>query len=138
MKSLSSLFQAAKKVRSKAYAPYSGFKVGAALALEDGRVFLGCNVENASYGATVCAERNAFFAAVAAGGSLKPKALVLVTDPEARPCGICLQVMAEFCSPEMPVYCATPKGLGKGLQLKDLLPNPFDSRNLKRKGKKVR
>lgn len=125
--------EAACEARLRAYAPYSKFPVGAALILDNGEMFPGCNVENASFGGTVCAERTAILSAVAKhGGKIRPKALVLVTDPMAMPCGLCLQVMAEFCSPEMLVYVGTPKGPGKSLTLKELLPNTFDAGFLKK------
>jgi homotetrameric cytidine deaminase len=130
-KEVNVLFQAANTARLRAYAPYSEFFVGAALLLEDGTVIPGCNVENASYGGTVCAERTAFFSAIAIKGQkIKPVAMVLVTDPLAVPCGLCLQVMAEFCSPKFPVYLATPKGIKKRLRFKQLMPNTFDRRAL--------
>ncbi len=127
---LSLLLETAKAARLRAHAPYSEFYVGAALQLEDGTIIPGCNVENASYGGTVCAERTAFFTAVAAKGKIKPKAMVLVTDPLAVPCGLCLQVMAEFCGPKFPIYLATPKGIKKRLRFQQLMPNTFDRRAL--------
>jgi cytidine deaminase len=124
-------FTAASKARDNAYAPYSKFRVGAAIVLPSGEVIGGCNVENASYGATICAERNAFLAAVAKHGKIKPTALVLVTEPEATPCGVCLQVMAEFCSPDFPIFVATPAGFKNKFALKDFLPHPFGPDKLK-------
>jgi cytidine deaminase len=131
MKDLEKAHQAAKRARKNAYAPYSKFQVGAALILANGKIVAGCNVENASYGATVCAERNAFFTAVAEYGKIKPKAIVLVTEPEAVPCGLCLQVMAEFCSPNCEIYLGTPKKIGKAVKLKELLTRPFTPEALK-------
>lgn len=128
---LEKAFAIAFEARLRAYAPYSKFLVGAALVLESGEIIPGCNVENASYGGTICAERNAFCAAVAKVGSVKPKALVLVTEPEATPCGLCLQTMAEFCKPNFPIYLSTPKGLGRKVELKELLPQPFGPDKLK-------
>lgn len=131
MKNLSKAHQAAKAARKNAYAPYSKFKVGAALVLKNGEIVSGCNVENASYGATVCAERNAFFTAVGKFGKFETQAIVLVTEPEAVPCGLCLQVMAEFCTPNCEIYLGTPKKLGKSVKLKELLTRPFSPEALR-------
>ena len=92
------LYEAAKKARENSYSPYSGFKVGAALRTVDGRIFAGCNVENSSYGATICAERGAIQTAAAAVGSFKIKEILVVTDasPAWPPCGLCRQVITEF------------------------------------------
>ena len=123
-------FETAKRVRLHAYAPYSGFKVGAAAAIEGIPEPLGaCNVENVSYGATVCAERNLVAAIQAAHGSVRLEHLVVVTDaePPAVPCALCLQVLQEFCSPELPIHVANLQGIQHTLKLKELLPNPFHS-----------
>lgn len=121
------LIRAAAAVARKAYAPYSKFRVGAALLAANGKVFLGCNMENASYGLTICAERSAFAAAIAAGARpFKGLAVVVGERKPAYPCGACLQVMAEFCGPEFPLLLA---GIGAKapmrLRLKDLLPKAF-------------
>ena len=104
------LLNLAIRASEHAYAPYSCFKVGAALECENGRVFTGCNVENASYGLTICAERNAIFHAVARG-TTKFKAVAIVADGDAvpYPCGACRQVLAEFCGPRTIVLIAPAK-----------------------------
>lgn len=123
------LLAEATAVMANAYAPYSRFRVGAAILLDDGRVFTGCNVENASYGLTICAERNAIFAAVAAGPETTPKlkiVAVAVTNSEhiaCSPCGACRQVIAEF-GPNAVVFYQGPDGI-KELSMKELLPDCF-------------
>ena len=105
------LLDVARAVRARAYAPYSRFRVGAAVLDERGRIFAGCNVENASYGLTVCAERNAIAAAVAAGArQIRAIAIVTAARPPAPPCGACRQVIDEFATPHAPVLMAGPRG----------------------------
>lgn len=118
------LIKAARAVRERAHAPYSGFKVGAALLGSDGAVYSGCNVENASYGLAVCAERHAIAAAVAAA-AMPPRALVVVTDidPPASPCGACRQVMAEFG--DFPVVLVGSTGVQHETSVHALLPRAF-------------
>lgn len=127
-------FLQALEVRSKAYAPYSKFQVGAALKLKNqNELSLGCNVENSSYGGTICAERSAFLQAVAKWGTpLEPEFLVLVTDAESfdTPCGFCLQVISEFAEADFPIHLANLQGIQKTLLLKELLPQPFDKSHL--------
>ncbi len=117
------LIKRAQQARAKAYAPYSGYKVGAAILAEDGKIYSGCNVENSSYGLTICAERVALFKAISAG-QRRFKAVAIFTDGPATPCGACLQTLAEF-SPRMEVYLASREGGVKRLNLRDLLPQPF-------------
>ena len=111
MKKISSavLLQNARGAMAKAYAPYSKFRVGAALQASDGGIFTGCNVENASYGLTICAERAAVAAAVSAG-KRKFTAVAICSSGNAAsyPCGACRQVLAEFCSPSTPVFIVKP------------------------------
>ncbi len=121
-------YQAALQVRLNAYAPYSKFAVGAALQIEgESEPIAGCNVENASYGATICAERSAIFQAVARHGRIRPQFIVVVTNEHEAtvPCANCLQVMAEFCADETKIYLGNEAGLQKLYALKELLPYPF-------------
>lgn len=122
------LLRAAATAAKKAHAPYSKFHVGSALLAADGRIFTGCNVENASYGLTICAERNAIFAAVAAGQK-KFKAVAIVASGKQMPypCGACRQVLAEFCGPDTKVYIAPIRDLKKyeSTTLGALLPKTF-------------
>ena len=120
------LLTAALRAREKAHAPYSNFAVGAAVLTEDGEVFTGCNVENASYGATVCAERVAIFKAVSAGHK-SIKALCVVADlPQpVSPCGICRQVIAEF-GRNAEVVMANTKDQIQTANMKELLPLGFE------------
>ncbi len=118
------LVAVAGQVREKAHAPYSGYKVGAAVLTADGRVFAGCNVENASYGLSVCAERNAIAAAVAAGyDEFAGLVVVTASSPPASPCGACRQVMAEFG--DFPVVLAGLDGDERQTTVFDLLPDAF-------------
>ena len=120
------LIQSARDATRRAYAPYSNFKVGSALLTDDGKVFSGCNVENASYGLTNCAERTAIFSAVAqVGPSLSIRALAVVNDQEApcSPCGACRQVIYQFGQKAMVIFLG-PKGW-KELPITDLLPEGF-------------
>lgn len=128
---LHDLVAAAAAARRRAHAPYSNFAVGAALLDSSGRVHVGCNVENASYGLTICAERNAVAAAVAAGAS-RFVAIAVVTDatPPASPCGACRQVLAEFG--DMPVVLANPEGEQLRTSVSDLLPHAFTPDDLPR------
>jgi len=122
------LLEAARLARERAYAPYSRFRVGAAVATHDGRVFHGCNVENASYGLTNCAERTALFAAIAAGvkpGEFAQLAVIADTAQPVAPCGACRQVMIELGGTQLPVLLANLQGLQHATTAGALLPGPF-------------
>ena len=122
---LKELLETARAAQQNAYAPFSRFRVGAALETEQGSVFSGCNIENASFGLTICAERVAIGSAVTAG-ERKFRRLVLVTDsdvPEA-PCGACRQVISEF-APGLEIVSYSPGGASRSWQAAELLPEPF-------------
>lgn len=127
------LVEAARAVRERAYAPYSRFKVGAALEAHDGTVLVGCNVENATYGLTICAERSAIFRAIADG--FQPRAfsriaIVAGTDEPTPPCGACRQLLWEFCG-DIELVLANLERVTARYRLSELLPKPFDGRFLK-------
>lgn len=122
------LVSKAASAMHKAYAPYSGFSVGAAVLSDKGRIFSGTNVENASYGATICAERSAVSAAVAAGHRHFTAIAVIANSPEPPPpCGVCLQVLSEFSNDNLLIICASSQKPDKTrrYKLKDLLPKRF-------------
>lgn len=121
---LEALLDAARAVRERAYAPYSAFQVGAALRSENGAIFVGCNVENASYGATICAERSAILAMVAAGQRVI-SSIAVFTDAEtlAMPCGSCRQVISEF-QRDTQLIVANPRQR-RVLMFSDIFPEPF-------------
>jgi cytidine deaminase len=126
------LVAAARAARRHAHAPYSRFAVGAAVRDERGRVHVGCNVENASYGLTICAERNAVAAAVAAGArAVRAVAVVTPTRPPGSPCGACRQVLAEFAGARTRVLMAAPTGEPEATTLGELLPRAFSLRAAK-------
>lgn len=122
---MNSLIEAAKEARKRAYAPYSGFLVGAALMGENNEIYTGANIENASFGLSICAERVAVFKAVSSG-IMHFKALAVVTNSEepSSPCGACRQVLAEF-APHMPVYLANTNGIIVETSVSELLPRAF-------------
>lgn len=113
-------------MRERAYAPYSGFRVGAAILMEGGEVHAGCNIENRSFGGTVCAERVAVGSAVASGSrTIRAVVVISETEPPAAPCGLCLQVLTEFGEPDLPVLLINPEGSRQEFRLADLHPHPF-------------
>lgn len=125
------LFAAAESARLRAYAPYSRFFVGAAVWGDDGRIYAGCNVENASYGLCLCAERNAVGRLVAEGGKrVRAVAVVVASRTPTPPCGMCRQVLAELASAETPVRSRTCDGQELVGTVGEFLPNAFTSANL--------
>lgn len=132
------LITAAFNAMEKAYAPYSGYKVGAALLCKNGKLFTGCNIENASYTPTVCAERTAFFKAVSEGEREFEKIAVVggkdgnVTDT-FMPCGVCRQVMTEFCKADFTVLVAKSADEYCSFTLEQLLPHSFSDKYMKDK-----
>ncbi|MFD2116118.1 cytidine deaminase [Paenibacillus yanchengensis] len=131
------LLEAAKQAMEHAYVPYSNFRVGAALLADDGTLHLGCNVENAAYGPTNCAERTALFRAIADGK--RPKtfqaiAVIGATDHPITPCGVCRQVLIELCAANMPVIMGNVAGQMKIMTVEQLLPGAFSSADLQKEG----
>lgn len=121
------LLAAAYDVRSRAHAPYSGFQVGAALEDDGGRIFTGCNIENASFGLTLCAERVAVFKAISEGAGRLTRIAVVADSPTLTPpCGACRQILWEFCG-DAELILANLSGARESIRLRELLPRPFDS-----------
>lgn len=125
------LIQAATDARENAYAPYSNFRVGAAVEAENGDIYIGCNVESASYGLTVCAERVAIWKGISVGEKrFKQIAVVVDTEELTPPCGVCRQIIWEFCG-DVPVILANLHGKSETVMMSELLPRAFDSKFLK-------
>jgi cytidine deaminase len=125
------LIDAARAVRENSYAPFSEFRVGAAIEMEDGSIVAGCNVESASYGLTVCAERVAIWKAISEGKhQIKHIAVVADTDELTPPCGVCRQIIWEFGG-NVPVTLANLNGKRETVEMKELLPRAFDTKFLK-------
>lgn len=122
------LWKSALEARKKSYSPYSSYAVGAAALFED-KIYTGCNVENSSYGGTICAERTAILKAVSEG-ERKLQKIAIVTSNAAPPCGICVQTIAEFCSPDSEIILATPEGIKTTIRFKELSPYAFNSHYL--------
>ena len=132
---LQQLIDAATSVREKAFAPYSNFKVGSAVEATGGEIFTGCNIESATYGLTMCAERVAIWKAVSEGETTFTRIAVVVdTEELTPPCGSCRQIIWEFCG-DIPVTMANLHGKTETMQMSDLLPKAFDSHFLKQSGK---
>lgn len=130
------LIKLAIEARENAYSPYSNFKVGAAVLFENGKTYTGCNIENASYGATNCAERSAIFNAVSDGGRVL-KAIALIGDPNnyTYPCGICRQVISEFAeSGDVKIYIVKNSTDYIETTLEEILPGSFTKKDLDNKG----
>lgn len=125
------LIRQAIEARKQAYAPYSRFPVGAAL-LSGGKVYLGCNIENASFGLTNCAERTAVFKAVSEGNRrIEAIAVVAGTDGPVSPCGACRQVLAEFCDRDTKIYLTNLQGNTEEWTMEQLLPGAFQAKDMK-------
>jgi cytidine deaminase len=128
---IQNLIQESIQAREKAHVPYSKFKVGAALLTKDGKVYKGCNIENASFGLTNCAERTALFKAISEGDKeFSAIAVVADTSGPVSPCGACRQVMVELCKPDMKVYLTNLKGDVQETTVGELLPGAFSSEDL--------
>lgn len=128
------LIDLAVKARENAYVPYSGFKVGACLLAKSGKVYLGCNIENSAYGPTNCAERTAFFKAISEGEREFEKIAIVGGKQEdlsdlVAPCGVCRQVMAEFCDENFIVLLGNPKNI-REFKLNQILPLAFTPKDL--------
>lgn len=128
---LAPLIDAARAARENAHAPFSKFKVGAAVRAKSRKIYGGCNIENASYGLTLCAERVAIFKAISDGERSGFDAIAVVTDTEnlTPPCGACRQIIWEFCG-DVEVVLANLQGKTETFRASELLPRPFDARNL--------
>lgn len=130
MSQYDALIAAAAKARENAHAKFSNFKVGAALRTPSGKIYLGCNIENATYGLTLCAERVAIFKAVSEGErKFDAIAVVADTDTLTSPCGACRQIIWEFCG-DIPVVLSNLQGKTEATRMSQLFPKPFDSSNL--------
>ena len=131
------LIKAAMEAKEHAYAPYSNFRVGAALLTKDGKIYQGCNIENAGYTPTNCAERTAFFKAVYEGErNFEAIAVNGDADDYLYPCGVCRQVMAEFCAPDFKVFVSKKNGEYLEFTLAEILPGAFTSTELEKGQKK--
>jgi len=121
------LVEAALAARANAFAPFSKFQVGAAIEDADGRIHTGCNIENATYGLTICAERVAVFKAISEGvRRFRRVAVAADTDTLTPPCGACRQILWEFCG-DVEIVLANPRGKTESYQLRELFPKPFDA-----------
>ena len=119
------LYRMAVKMTERSYAPFSKFRVGAALLAEDGRIFTGCNVENSSFGGTICAERTAFVKAVSEGVTEFKAIAIASSGGEAWPCGICRQFMREFCHDDFRIITGNDEDSLRVYTMKEILPEGF-------------
>lgn len=128
------LLKSASQARDHAYARYSGYKVGAAIRTTDGQIFAGCNVENSSYGATVCAERVAIQSAIAHRGKFELAEVLVFTEasPPWPPCGMCRQVIAEFATDDLLIHSINPSGETKTVTFRELFPDAFTPDHINR------
>jgi cytidine deaminase len=128
---LDDLFNAAKAAHARAYVPYSRFHVGSAILADDGRIYAGCNVENAAYPSGTCAEAGSI-AAMILGGATAIREMVVIGDGTelCTPCGNCRQRIREFAKPDVPVHVAGPEGIRRSFTLSELLPASFGPDNL--------
>jgi cytidine deaminase len=125
------LVKTAMNTRERAHAPYSNFKVGAAIQTKDGKIYSGCNIENATYGLTICAERTAIFKAISEGEKeFAEIAVIADTDELTPPCGACRQIIWEFCG-DIPVILTNLQGKSEIVQMSELFPRAFDVKFLK-------
>lgn len=133
MADLKKLHQVAVDVRKNSHSPYSKHKVGAAILLKTGEVYTGCNVENASYGATICAERSGILKAVSEHGEIKIDQVMVVTDSATGwpPCGMCLQVIAEFAGADTIIHIGNLEKVHRSVKMTDVMPYGFDRKFLK-------
>jgi cytidine deaminase len=128
---MNELIEAARAVRAHAHAPYSRYQVGAAVRAASGKIYVGANIENASYGLALCAERSAVAAAISAGEKeISAVAVVTATSPPAAPCGMCRQVLAEFGADDLPIALVNDAGERTDTTLGALLPHAFRSGDL--------
>ncbi|PWU22306.1 MAG: cytidine deaminase [Bdellovibrio sp.] len=121
------LFDLAKAARANSYSPYSHFAVGSALKLDNGKIYAGTNIENSSFGATVCAERVAVWKALSEnpGGKLEEVLVLTNRSPAVAPCGVCRQILSEFASPNLVIHLAGPSGVERSLPFTELFPEAF-------------
>lgn len=134
-KQIIKLFRAAHQAQENAHAPYSHRYIGAAVLMSDGNIYAGCNIENASYGGTVCAERVAIFKAISEGGKMPLKEVLVLSNEKEPwpPCGFCRQVIAEFAKPNTLIHTTNPHGKFKTYKFSELFPEAFSPNHLKKR-----